>query len=317
MKKGFALIVFLGLIVAGVAVSYTQVARPAKLKIGYLPIVDCLQLFVAVDKGFLAQEGIQPEMQILGGGAVILSAMAGGSLDMGFSAVDSLILAVDQGFDFLIAADGAYDTKTGRNNSVIMVRKDSGINRPKDLAGKKITLNAIKGIGELYVKELVKADGGDPRAVTIVELPFPQAGPALIGGKVDAANLVEPFYTIHGNDPGVKFLAPLFRDVRPGAMVANWVASKKWIEANAETVERFSRALRKATDYIYENPSEARAIIAKATRMAPEMAAKIGIKDFGKKVNLAELQWSADKKLEYGWIKRKLDARAMVYRTAE
>src|SRR3989304_1464482 len=147
MKKGFALIVFLGLIVAGVAVSYAQVARPAKLRIGYLPIVDCLQLFVAADKGFLAQEGIQPEMQILVGGAVILSAMAGGSLDTGFSAVDSLILAVDQGFDFLIAADGAYDTKTGRNNSVIMVRKDSGINRPKDLAGKKITLNAIKGIG--------------------------------------------------------------------------------------------------------------------------------------------------------------------------
>lgn len=316
MRKAVLVMVAFGLLFFSFQPVYAQAAKPAKLKIGYLPIVDCLQLFVAIDKGYLAKEALSAELVILGGGTKILGAMAGGSLDLGFTATVPLIFAVAQGFDFKIIADGAYDTKYGRNNSVIMATRASGIERPRDLEGKKVAVNTIRQIADLFVMELVRSDGGDPKTITFLEIPFPQEGPVLIKGQVDAANLVEPFYTIYGNDPKIKFLAPLFRWVRSGVMIANYAASAKWISRHQSETKRFASAMRQATDYIQGHGDETRMVLTKFTRLKADMAKKISIKDFGKHIKMDDLEWYLDKLYGYGWIKKRLKAGDLVYQTA-
>lgn len=287
-----------------------------KLKIGLIPIVDCLQNFVAVDKGFFAKEGIEAELQFMAGGAKILPAVAGGSLGIGFSSVTSVILSTDKGFDFIIVADGAYEPAQPPWTSVIMARKEAGIKEPKDLVGKKVAVNTIHQISDLYVMEMVRRAGGDPKKIIWLEIPFPHMGAALVGKQVDAANLVEPFYTIYKGKPDLVLAFDTFHPLRRRGIIANYVSTKKWVQANPDLVKRFASAIGKATDYIGANPKEARAVLPKFTRLSPQMAVKVGIKDFGKSVDIEGLQWTSDLIYSYGWIKKKQDVRDFVHVTA-
>ncbi|MEE8448620.1 MAG: ABC transporter substrate-binding protein [Thermodesulfobacteriota bacterium] len=316
MKRCHLAFILVTLLLMGPFVFNSYALAADKLGIGLIPIVDCLQAFVAVDKGFFAKEGIEAKLQYMAGGAKILPAVAGGSLGIGFSSVTSVILSADRGFDFIIVADGAYEPPQPPWTSVIMARKEAGIKEPKDLVGKKVAVNTIHQISDLYVMEMVRRAGGDPKKIIWLEIPFPNMGAALVSKQVDAANLVEPFYTIYKGKPDLVLAFDTFHPLRRRGIIANYVSTKKWVQANSDLVKRFASAIAKATDYISANQREARAVLPKFTRLSPELAMKVGIKDFGKSVDIEGLQWTSDLIYNFGWIKRKQDVRDFVHVTA-
>jgi NitT/TauT family transport system substrate-binding protein len=79
------------------------------LKVGYIPIADCAQLYVAMEKGYFIDENLNIELLNLPGGAKILEALAGNSVDIGYSNVVSLILARDSGLDFVSLTGGPIE----------------------------------------------------------------------------------------------------------------------------------------------------------------------------------------------------------------
>lgn len=79
---------------------------------------------------------------------------------------------------------------------VIASKKGSGIDTVADLKGKRIAINDLNTIPHLSVQAAVTKAGLDPDDVEFVILPFPAILDALSGGQVDAAYLVEPFYTL-------------------------------------------------------------------------------------------------------------------------
>jgi len=97
-KLILGIMVLLGLITY---VIYFPRHKPVmKVKIGMMPVVDCLQLFVAKEKGFFEQENLKVETIPMAGGAVIAPAVNSGELDIGFSNSLSIIIAHEKGFDF-------------------------------------------------------------------------------------------------------------------------------------------------------------------------------------------------------------------------
>src|SRR3989475_5538779 len=101
------------------------------LKVGYIPLTDFLGMYAAIEQGYLADEGLKLELQAMSGGAAIIPAITGGSLDFGISNYMSTILANAQGLKIKVFSDSAYDSKDHPPFSVV-VKKGSPVQAAKD-----------------------------------------------------------------------------------------------------------------------------------------------------------------------------------------
>lgn len=284
-----------------------------KVKVGVLPIADFLPVFAAVEKGYFKAEGLKVQIVPMAGGATILPALAGGSLQIGTSNVISIMLAAQQGFDFKIIADCVY---VSPGQSGIFVRRDSGITSLNQLAGKSWAVNTTRGILWLYVRELLSMNGIDSAGITFVEIPFPKMAAPLLTGQVDVVSPPEPFNTILQANPEIRYLGEVFTRVNPGGIVAPFIARMKWIEANSGTVEGFARALAKGVDYSNAHRDEVRLMATRHTRLKAPLARKIKLAIWKNRVDINALQWTANLMTKHKLINKRIDVEELVYRTA-
>ena len=56
-----------------------------KLRVAYIPVLDCLQLYVAKEKGFFKDEGLELELRAVPSGPVIQTLLEAGEIDVGWS----------------------------------------------------------------------------------------------------------------------------------------------------------------------------------------------------------------------------------------
>src|SRR5262249_16455610 len=106
-----------------------------------------------------------------------------------------------------IIADVFQDGHRGYASNTFFVL-DDGPRTVKDLKGKKIAINAYSSAVDLELRVVLKKNGLDPkRDVEIVEVGFPNMGPALREKRVDCAVMVLPFMAVETSKGGIR---PLF-----------------------------------------------------------------------------------------------------------
>lgn len=297
---------------------------PTKLKVGIIPIASMLPFFTAIEKGFFKQERVEIESIPMAGGAVILPAIAGGSVHLGYSAVVSVMLAREKGFDFKIIShvndnNTVYTPGKGRGykgHFAIMVKTNSPISNAKDLEGKSVGVNTINSVDWVFSNEWMEKNGANPKKVNWIEVPFPKMMGALAGGKLDGIAEVEPFITILLSGGKAKVIDYVFSAIKPKFPIASFVASDTWIGGNREMVERFARANEKGLAYINAHFDEAPEIIGRYTRVKAALAKKIVHGRWPGKINIEELQWIADLLVKRGMLKRRMDVNQVVHYTA-
>lgn len=291
----------------------TGCARKAeKLKIGYIPIADCAQLYVGIERGFFKQKGLEIELLSLAGGAKILEALASGSLDIGFSNVVSLVLARASGLKFVALTGGPIEDIDHKEHA-ILVRKNSSIESPQDLEGKTIALNTRKNIDDLFVREYLEKNNVNLDKVKFVEIPFPNMESVLLSGDVDAVASIEPFVTfalLHGES---RVLDYNYVVLEPKIEISAYVISEDWLKKNQDIANKFIQAFNEATDYALTHEAEVRTVITKYTKLDQTEAQQITLPTFGKKLTVYELQKMADKLHRRGWIEKSIDVSSIVY----
>lgn len=294
------------------------------LRVGMLPIVSTMPLYATVEKGFSTAEGLKLDFKPMRGGAVILPAVAGGSLEVGMSAYMSVIISRTRGFDFTIIApqnrERYYTTASGREGiSAIMVREDSGIRRPEDLKGKTIAVNTFSNINQIYAYEWLSRHGVEPKkGVNWIEIGFPRMGPALRNRQVDAISQTEPFITVEKERGGVRSIGWPYQEVSPDKPleISGYVVTEAWLAKNRNLVERFVRAYYKGMDYVLAHPKEWAGFLRKYTRVKPRLIPKIKIWDWHHPLDVSSIQRQVDLTYKWGVIKTKVDAAKLIHSTA-
>jgi NitT/TauT family transport system substrate-binding protein len=243
------------------------------LKVGYLPLTDFLGMYAAIEQDYLADEGLKLELQAMAGGATIIPAIVGGSLDFGISNYVSVIVANGQGIKIKAFSDSAYGTKASPPFSII-VKNGSPIKTAKDLNGKKVAVNTRNGIVHVGVMEWIDRNGGDAKSVQYVELPFPQMPPAITSGAVDAAAPTEPFVTV-ATAADATVLSNYLTDLRDPCAISGFISTDDWIAKNRDAAAAFHRANTKGMDFVAKNETVARGYAAKYANLDPALAAKI------------------------------------------
>lgn len=312
LKK--VLVATIGLIVVLFTAGSGHPKELLPMKVSYLPIMDCQQLYVAWEKGFFEEEGLKVEGQVVPAGAVSQTLVESGSMDLGWTAVVPLSQAYVKGFDFAFIAPGAFVDATNRKTVGILVKKDSPIQSVKDLAGKKIAIIALQSITHLAVLTTADFYGAGAKTLKFVEIPLPSQVPAVKEGAVDACHTAEPFIAASEAEGTTRMIYAGYYppEMVDRIMASSWFAKKSSLEKNKERITRFLKAITKATDFINKNPDQMPAIIAKYTKLDVNLLRKITPPKFYTKINKKDIQVQIDLCAKYGFIKNGFDAKEIV-----
>ncbi|TLK54022.1 ABC transporter substrate-binding protein [Glutamicibacter sp. V16R2B1] len=277
------------------------------ITVGVIPIVDTAPIWLGDEKGFFEEEGLDLTIETASGGAAIVPGIQSGSYDYAFSNLISLMVANDKGLEMKVVANGI--TTTGDANSdvgSVLVKEGSDIKSPRDLEGKKVSVNNLSNIGDTTVSELVARDGGDPDNVEFVEVGFSDAPAALENGIVDAAWILEPFQSV-AIEGDAKKLVSNFAEFDPELDVAVYFTSAKNAAENPEVTEKFTRAMNRSLEYAQENPDEVRDIVGNYTEINEEVRAKMVLPRFRTEINRDTAQKLGDAAHKYGTLENTLD----------
>ncbi|MGH7767081.1 MAG: ABC transporter substrate-binding protein, partial [Candidatus Binatia bacterium] len=262
---------FLGgaLAAAGAALLPREVAfaqTPTKLHVGTIKIGDLSPFFIAQEKGFFKDAGLDINVTAMVGGAAIQPALASGALNIGWSNVISVYQGHLEGFDYRFIANGAINKRGTNDVFGFQVAVDSPINSAKDLAGKTVAANTLSNIIQASGQHWIDHNGGDSSKVKWVEIPFPQMEPALVQKHIDAFGAVEPFVTVPSQvNKKTRVLGHPLGGIAPRLLIASYFSSETWIQKNPDAVKAFITAINRGIDTHNADPEAAKTTIAKST----------------------------------------------------
>lgn len=225
------------------------------LRIAYSPSLCQAPLHVAVEKGFFEAEGIEPEnIQI--DAAHVQEAIGADQVDVGFGLIGKFLQPVENGLPIKFTA-GIH---TGCVK--IVAPKDSGIESPADLKGKKIGVSGLAGAETIVAKRVLANEGisfdeTNPEA-EFVAFNKNDLGQALENGAIDVIAMSDPIVSQFVQQYNLNVLVDTAtsEEFSSEYCCASFV-SNKLAEEHPDIAAAFTRAVLKASVYVNEHPEEA------------------------------------------------------------
>lgn len=251
------------------------------IKVGYMKIPPLVSYLYAARNGLFKAEGIETELVIVNNGPAAMSAVVSNSVDIGIVGTTAIALAVAHNQPVKIF--GTTDVETDKSHRTwIVASKDAGVNSMADLVGKTVAIVGPSTQADLTLKDHLITAGVKPSDVKIVSIPFPQIQPALEVGNVDAAVLIDPFYSSVMRSK--KFTATIIAEGTVSDLdtvkrypLAAWFSRTDWLSKNSERAAGFLRAIEKANAALASDRSKLNAILESDFGMPPHVAEKAGI----------------------------------------
>lgn len=276
--------------------------------VGMLPIVPTAAMYAGIEEGFFADHDIELEIETGQGGAALLPAVMSQELDFSSSNPVSLLTARDKGLDVRVISNWSDEKETPEEAvNAVVASGDSGMSSAADLEGKTVAINTLKSMGDLTIREAVRADGGDPDAVTFIEMPFPDMPAALADGTADAVWVPEPFMSGLLAEGNVAVTPPC-AVAAPGMALQLMFTSAALAEEEPELVEDMQAALNETLEFAENNPDAVRAQITTVNPNIPEeAAANLRLEGFGTDPRVDQTTHIGELMADEGWIENAPD----------
>ncbi len=263
----------------------------------------------AQQAGFFKKYGLDATVTTFNGGGAIIAAIAGGSLDAGFSNITSAVAAIQRGIPIIVLTP-ANLTSTADSDALLMKARGAKLKSGADLNGKIIAVTTLGGTLQLGAEQWIDKNGGDSKTVHFVEVPSSNMAAALKQGRIDAAMISEPFLTEQSAD--VEVLANAFGAIAPEWISAVFVASKAWVEANPEAARHFVAAMHETGRWANTHHAETAKILGPLANVPPEVFATMTRTQYTDRLTRALMQPGIDAAARYGALKAPFDTAAIV-----
>ena len=280
------------------------------IRVATAPDEDCVACLYAISNGLFRKAGLDVTLTSTSSGAAISSAIAGGSIDIGKASLLGLIAGHVHGLPFTIVAPAALYV-SGAPISGTIVRADSPIKTAKDLAGKTVSVQSLKGILQIVTMNWIDTHGGDSSTVKFIELPPASVAPALAAGRIDAATFTNPSLAAALATKQTRLFAWPFDSIGKRFLMAGYFCTSDYAAKNADAVARFARVVVEAAAYTNAHPAETVDMVAKFTSVAPDDVAHMTRVTCGTKLDPKDIQPVVDIAAKYNIIPSRFDAREM------
>ncbi len=288
--------------------SVMPASAQTKLNISTFSGATNLPVWIALEKGFFAKEGLDVTHEITKGSRPLMEGMMAGKFQLGSAALDNTIAY----------AEGQGDVKFDDFDLVGIIGVHSGMNkivaRPeiksfKDLKGKTAAVDSARSGYGLVMYKILEMNGLK-RDVDYNVIAFgggPNRIAALKDGKAAVAAVSPPEDT-HAQKEGFNILADATELI--GAYQGSaYIVRRGWAKDNEKTVIAFIRAMVAASDYVFENKAGAIEVLKKRIKNLSDAdaeniyAALTGGKgglNRGARMNIEGVKMLLDLRNEYG-----------------
>lgn len=231
-----------------------KVVNSKHVKIGFIGLTCEAPIYVAYEKGFFKEEGLEPEL-VKCSWAQYKDNLALGSYDITHHLVMYFLKPIEQGLDVRFLGGvhtGCLRVQTGVN---------SPIHRIQDLKGKRI---GVPGMGTppfVFANRVFGTHGIDAgKDITWKVFPAGELGLALRKGEVDAVADAEPIGSLliaEGVARNVDGMDEATDMPYAQEYCCEIIANGKWIDGNPDTAARATRAILKGAVWVQANPKAA------------------------------------------------------------
>lgn len=248
---------FLSGLVMLTAVGFGLSAAPAEadpIRLAHSTWVGFGPLYVAKEKGFFKEHGVDVDLVVMEEGTVRYAALRGGKIDMVGSTPDAGLLFLKKPDDFKYAA--MLDQSYGADG--VVANKD--LTSMADLKGH--TVAVMKGsVSEYWLNLLLMPTGVKESDLKTVDMTPGDAGAAFVAKKVDAAVTWEPWLskakaTDHGH-------VIVDSTSTPGTLGDTLIMKSSYAKTHAKEIQGLLAAWDEAVQYVRAHPDESNAIMAK------------------------------------------------------
>lgn len=291
MKKLAVLVLTLCVLLAVAGCGGSGNSKPApkekvKVSMGLLRLTSSAPLFIAMDKGFFAEENLEVTPQWFDAAQPIAVATASSKVDVGATGITaSLFNMAANGQTLAIVADKGREQK-GYSSSALLAstsQYNNGLTSIEKLKGKRVGLTQKGSTFHYMLGRMLESKGMKLDDVTIVPLgKLSAVMAALQSGQIDACILNEPNITNVTTQGYGKQIIQV-SEVMPYQTSAVFYAPN--FLKNEDACVRFMRAYNKACHYYFDNALQKKdqqkydeiiKIIAKYVK-TPEKDIKLGL----------------------------------------
>lgn len=248
----------------------------------YSPYSDYAPFFVAQEKGYFEDAGLDVELIAKGGssGETFQHVSTGNVTGGGASWAAGLFNATAAGASLAVVSSVSRVPESGPNPAPLMVREGSGIADPADLAGKKIGTTGESGFAYYSINLALESVGLSLDDVETVNLGAGDIIPALANGSIDASWTIEPISTaIEGEGIGHEILDVSYHaGTELGAIIFNAEFTDEHPDAVVAFLTAYLRAAGELADGGWDDP-EIQEIISEYTELPVETLTSLALSD--------------------------------------
>ncbi|MDD9954237.1 MAG: ABC transporter substrate-binding protein [Candidatus Woesearchaeota archaeon] len=284
-----------------------------EIRVGYLPVLVNLPLFVALEEGYFEKYNVNVEAVEAQSPNHIVEAIIAGHLDGAGILAFPILFAAEEKYPGALTLFATTDETREQYVASILVLNNSNITNIADLKGKKI--GVYTGLVQvLFLKSILTGMGFHEGDVEIVQISPRLQLQGLTAGHYDALSTVEPFTTLarkHGavvlvQNPRVRYIQ------EPFPSVATPIATQ-FLTEHPEIAQNYVRAYSDAITFINEHPERAKKHLAKYTPISEEVTQEVTLPKFNHygEENRSNVQRYADWMHEHDLLKEPIDVHAM------
>ncbi|GAA1804640.1 ABC transporter substrate-binding protein [Nesterenkonia flava] len=283
-----------------------------EINLGVLSIAPSAAVQYGLDQGIFEEHGLDVTLTPGQGAAAMLPAVQTGDMDFAVGNALSVLVAVDQGLDMRILTGYSHSYAEGDDINGVVVRAGEGIDSWSDLENQSVAVNVLNGQGDLTIMEAVSQDGGDPDAIGLTEVDFPDMTAQLERGNIDAAWLPEPFLSQALAEDDFELLGHPNQEVIPGLPTMITFTSGSFAEENPEVVEQFQSAMDEVLSSAEEDPEGTAAALAEFLDMPEDVASGVRMEQFDSDPRVEQLRTMVELMVGYGFIDEEIDLDSVV-----
>lgn len=217
-------------------------------------------MYVAIEKGYFAEEGIDVELVTGFGADKTMTAVLSGEADIGFMGSEASIYTYNEGAtDYVVN----FAQLTQRAGNFLVAREEMPDFKWEDLKGSYVLGGRKGGMPQMVFEYILKQNGIDPETDLEINqsIDFGSTAAAFADSEADYTVEFEPHATSLEAEGKGYVVASLGEDSGYVPYTA-FCAKQSFIKENKDAIQGFTNALQKGMDYVNSHtPKEIAAVI--------------------------------------------------------